>query len=48
MGEKMSYISKHVHYIFILKIQVNIFILFPSTDIEHAIISILYILKFTQ
>lgn len=47
LGERISYVSKHIHciYIFILKIQVYFF---PSTDIEHAIISITYVLKFTQ
>lgn len=37
--------SIYTVYIFILKIQVYFF---PSTDIEHAIISITYVLKFTQ
>lgn len=43
--EYHTFPSIYTVYIFILKIKVYFF---PSTDIEHAIISITYVLKFTQ
>lgn len=43
--EKEYHMFPSIYTVYILKIKVYFF---PSTDIEHAIISITYVLKFTQ
>lgn len=46
--EYHTFSSIYTLYIYMYLYSKSKFIFFPSTDIEHAIISITYVLKFTQ